>query len=187
MNELINMILDELKSDMEKALLHAEAEFLKIRAGKAMPGMLDGVMVEAYGVTMPLNQLATVNTPDARTLLIQPFDKSSIQAIEKSIMEANLGFTPQNDGQLIRINVPPLTEERRKNLVKSVKVEAENARVTIRNVRKDSNEEIRKLKSDGVSEDEIKDAEGRVQQFTDQYVAKIDVLAANKEKEIMTV
>lgn len=187
MNEMISMILDEMKSSMEKALHHAEAEFLKIRAGKAMPSMLDGVMAEAYGMNMPLNQLATVNTPDARTLVIQPFDKSSIQAIEKGIMEANLGFTPQNDGTIIRINVPPLTEERRKNLVKNVKSEAENAKITIRNIRKDSNEEIRKLKSEGVSEDEMKDAEAKVQQFTDQYVARIDVIAANKEKEIMTV
>lgn len=184
---MIKEYLDEMKAAMEKAIQFAENEFAKIRAGKAMPSMLDGIQAEMYGAHMPLNQLATINTPDARTLVVQPFDKTAIPAIEKAIMEANIGLNPQNDGQLIRIGVPPLTEERRKNLVKTVKTESEQAKVGIRNLRKDTNEKLRKLLKEGISEDEVKTAEDKVQQLTDQFIAQIDTLTAAKEKEILTV
>ncbi len=187
MNEFIKMELDEARSTMEKALAHTDLEFTKIRAGKASVGMLDGIMVDYYGAATPLMQVANVNTPDARTIVVQPWEKNMISPIEKAILEANIGLNPQNDGQVIRLNVPPLTEERRRDLVKKVKEEAEKGRITVRNIRKDANESIKKLKNDGASEDEIKVGEAEVQKLTDAFIAKVDQLAEVKEKDVMTV
>ncbi len=185
--EELKTILDSTKEGMDKCIAHAENEFAKIRAGKASPNMLDSVSVDYYGTLTPINQAANISTPDARTITVQPWDKSLIAAIEKAITDANLGLNPQNDGEMVRINVPPLTEERRKGLVKNVKTEAENAKVTIRNVRKDGNERIKKAQKDGMAEDIAKDGENEVQDLTNQYIKKIDDLVTAKEKEIMTV
>lgn len=187
MSELIKKVLDDAKMSMDKAIEHCENEIAKIRAGKAMPSMLDGIMVDYYGNPTPLSQVANVNTPDARTLVIQPWEKTLIPEIEKAIMEANIGLNPQNDGTIVRLNVPPLTEERRRDLVKKVKEEAEKGRIAIRNIRKDANEKIKKLKSEGVSDDEMKTGEAEVQKLTDAYILKVDKEAENKEKDIMTV
>jgi ribosome recycling factor len=187
MSELIKKQVSDARALMEKAIEHCDSELQKIRAGKANPSMLDDIMVEYYGTPTPLNQVGSVNTPDARTIVIQPWEKSLLSGIEKAIMEANLGVNPQNDGVIIRINVPPLTEERRRDLVKKAKAEAETGKVAVRNIRKDANEKIRKLKSEGVSEDEMKTGEGEVQKLTDSYIAKVDVLSEAKEKDIMTV
>jgi ribosome recycling factor len=149
--------------------------------------MLDDITVDYYGSPTPLNQVGSVNTPDARTIVVQPWEKSLLGAIEKAIMEANLGVNPQNDGVIIRINVPPLTEERRRDLVKKAKAEAETGKIAIRNIRKEANEKIRKLKSEGVSEDEMKTGEGEVQKLTDSFIVKVDQLSEAKEKDIMTV
>ena len=172
---------------MEKALKHTAAEFSKIRAGKASPAMLDGLMVDYYGVPTPLSQAATVNTPDARSIVIRPFEKKLIIEIEKAIVNSELRLTPQNDGESIRLNIPPLTEDRRRDLVKQVKVESENGKVRVRNIRKETNEALRKLQKEGASEDEVKIAEEKVQKTTDEYIVKVDQLMAAKEAEIMTV
>lgn len=187
MSELIKKQLIDTKAHMDKAMDFLESEMNKIRAGKASPAMLDGVYVDYYGTATPLAQVGTVNSPDARTLVIQPWEKSMLGPIEKAIIESNLSLNPQNDGQIIRINVPPLTEERRRDLVKRVHAEAESGKVTIRNLRKDANEKIKKLKTEGVSEDEIKVGEGDVQKLTDSYIVKVDHLASLKEKDVMTV
>ncbi|MDF3077805.1 MAG: ribosome recycling factor [Sphingobacteriaceae bacterium] len=187
MNDLIKKQLNDAQTHMDKAVDHCDAELVKIRAGKAMPSMLDGIVVDYYGTATPLTQVGTVNTPDARTIVVQPWEKSLLIPIERAIMEANIGLNPQNDGIQIRLNVPPLTEERRRDLVKKVKEEAERGRVSIRNIRKDANEKIKRLKSEGISEDEIKMGEGEVQKLTDSYIIKIDKLAEVKEKDIMTV
>jgi ribosome recycling factor len=149
--------------------------------------MLDDIVVDYYGSPTPLNQVGSINTPDARTIVIQPWEKSLLSVIEKAIMEANLGVNPQNDGVIIRINVPPLTEERRRDLVKKAKAEAETGKIAIRNIRKEANEKIRRLKSEGVSEDEMKVGEHEVQKLTDSYIQKVDQLSDAKEKDIMTV
>lgn len=187
MSELIKKQLAEAKTSMEKAIDHLEYELLKIRAGKANPAMLEDIAVDYYGSPTPLSQVGNVNTPDARTLVIQPWEKSLLGAIEKAIREANLGVNPTNDGVVIRINVPPLTEERRRDLVKKVKAEAEAGKVAVRNIRKDTNERIKKLKGEGVSDDEIKTGEGEVQKLTDAYIIRVDQHSDAKEKEIMTV
>jgi len=187
MSELVKKQLSDAKGLMERAIEHADNELSKIRAGKASPAMLDGIMVDYYGNPTPLNQVGSVNTPDAKTIVIQPWEKTLLGAIEKAIMEANLGVNPQNDGVIIRINVPPLTEERRRDLVKKVKAEGENGKIAIRNIRKDINDKIRKLKAEGVSEDEMKTGEGEVQKLTDGFIARIDQLTDAKEKDIMTV
>ncbi len=187
MNEFISLQLDDCKDGMTKAVTHTESELTKIRAGKASPGMLDGIYVDYYGTPTPLAQVSNVNTPDARTIVIQPWEKSLLSAIEKAIMDSNIGLNPQNDGSIIRLAVPPLTEERRRDLVKKVKEETEKGRVAIRNIRKESNEAIKKLKNDGASEDEIKVGEAEVQKLTDTYILKVDQLAELKEKDIMTV
>lgn len=187
MNEEIQFILDGTKEQMDKALAHLEAELLKVRAGKASPTMLEGVMVDYYGTKTPLNQVANINTGDARTLVVQPWEKSMLTPIEKAIMMANLGLNPQNDGVIIRILVPALTEERRRDLVKKAKAEAETAKVSLRTIRKESNEELKKLQKNGIPEDETKEGENRVQQLTDAYVVKIEKHLEIKEKEIMTV
>lgn len=187
MDEQIKSQLEDAKAHMEKAIDFCDSELTKIRAGKAMPSMLDGIVVDYYGTPTPLNQVGTVNTPDARTLVVQPWEKNLLAPIERAIIDSNVGLNPQNDGVLIRLNVPPLTEERRRDLVKRVKEEVEKGRVAIRNIRKDANEKIKKLKSDGVSDDEIKAGEAEVQKLTDSYIAKADHLAEVKEKDIMTV
>ncbi|MEO3403122.1 ribosome recycling factor [Mucilaginibacter sp. CAU 1740] len=187
MSELIKKQVNDAKANMERAIEHADNELNKIRAGKASPSLLDDVKVDYYGTPTPLSQIGSVNTPDARTIVVQPWEKSLLGAIEKAIKEANLGLNPQNDGIIIRINVPPLTEERRRDLVKKAKGEAENGKIAIRNIRKDANEKIKKLKPEGVSEDEIKVGEAEVQKLTDAYIAKVDVLSEAKEKDIMTV
>jgi len=187
MSELIKKQVNDARALMDKAIDHCEGELQKIRAGKASPAMLDDIMVEYYGSPTPLNQVASVNTPDARTIVIQPWEKSMLSPIEKAIMEANLGVNPQNDGVIIRINVPPLTEERRRDLVKKAKAEAETGKIAIRNIRKDANEKIRKLKTEGVSEDEMKVGEHEIQKLTDSYIIKVDQHSEAKEKDIMTV
>ena len=187
MSELIKKQVTDAKAHMDKAIDHCEGELQKIRAGKANPSMLDDIVVDYYGSPTPLSQVGSVNTPDARTIVIQPWEKSLLGPIEKAIMEANLGVNPQNDGVIIRINVPPLTEERRRDLVKKAKAEAETGKIAVRNIRKDANEKIRKLKSEGVSEDEMKAGEAEVQKLTDAYIIKVDNLSVVKEKDIMTV
>src|ERR1700712_2870993 len=187
MSELIKKQVADAKASMDRAIEHADNELNKIRAGKANPSMLDDVMVEYYGAPTPLSQVGSVNTPDARTIIVQPWEKSLLAPIEKAIKEANMGLNPQNDGVIIRINVPPLTEERRRDLVKKVKAEAETGKIAIRNIRKDANEKIRKLKSEGVSEDEMKTGEGEIQKLTDSYIVKVDQHAEAKEKDVMTV
>ena len=187
MSELIKKQVTDAKAAMDKAIAHTDNELNKIRAGKASPSMLDDIVVDYYGSPTLLNQVGSVNTPDARTIVIQPWEKSLLVPIEKAIMEANLGVNPQNDGIIIRINVPPLTEERRRDLVKKAKGEAESGKIGIRNIRKDANEKIRKLKSEGVSEDEMKTGEAEIQKLTDAYIIKVDQLSEAKEKDIMTV
>lgn len=184
MNEEIEFIIDSTKEQMQSAIDHLIKELRAIRAGKASPSMLANIMVDYYGSQTPLSQVANVNTPDARTLSIQPWEKNMLQEIEKAIMIANIGFNPMNNGENIIINVPPLTEERRRNLAKQAKAEAEHAKVGIRNARKDANNEVKKL---DVSDDLKKNTEADIQQLTDSFVKQTDDLFAVKEKEIMTV
>ncbi len=185
--EEIEIYLETAKEMMDKAIVRCKTELSKIRAGKAMPSMLDGLMVDYYGAATPLNQVASLTTPDARTIFIKPWEKSTIQEIEKAIINSNLGFNPQNDGESIIINVPQLTEERRVQLVKQSKGVTEDAKVSVRNARKEANDELRKLQKEGASEDAIKSAEGDVQTLTDNYVKQLDDLLELKEKDIMTV
>ncbi len=187
MNEELQFILDTTKDAMNHSIEHLEKEFLNIRAGKASPQMLGGVFVDYYGSQTPLSQVANVNTPDARTITVSPWERSMIQPIEKAIMVANLGLNPMNNGESIIINVPPLTEERRKDLVKQAKHEAEEAKIGVRNHRKDANTDIKKQEKNGVSEDECKKAEEDVQKLTDNFIKKIDEVLAHKEAEIMKV
>jgi ribosome recycling factor len=187
MNEEIEFYIEETKERMEKAITHLDNELRVIRAGKANPAVLSGLMVDYYGTMTPLQQVSNVGTLDARTINIQPWEKTMIGPIEKAILAANLGFNPQNNGETIRIAVPPLTEERRKQLVKQVKNEGENARVSIRNARRDANEEFKKLQKNGLGEDVAKDAESDVQKLTDSYNKKVEEILEIKEKEILTV
>jgi len=187
MNEDIQFILDGTEEGMQNAINHLKKQFANIRAGKASPSMLGSVMVDYYGSQTPLAQVANVNTPDGRTISIQPWEKAMIQEIEKAIMNANLGFNPMNNGESVIINVPPLTEERRRDLVKQAKAEAEDAKVGVRNDRKSANNDIKKLEKDGLAEDLCRNAEVDVQDLTDKYIKKIDELLAVKEKEILTV
>lgn len=183
----IKTIIESTQSQMEKTILHLETELQKVRAGKASPAMLENILVDYYGSKVPLSNTASVSTQDARTLIIQPWEKSMLTPIEKAIQMANLGFNPQNDGVLIRIMVPPLTEDRRKQLSKTAKGFGEDAKVGVRNLRKEANEQIKKLQKDGLPEDEAKAGEAKVQVITDASVAKIDKHIEQKEKEIMTV
>ncbi|MFM8914018.1 MAG: ribosome recycling factor [Flammeovirgaceae bacterium] len=183
--EEIELFLEEAKDLMNKAITHVGNELTKIRAGKANPSMLDGVQVSYYGAMSPLNQVSSMTTPDARTIFIKPWEKNLIHEIEKAIMNANLGLTPQNDGQQVIINIPMLTEERRKQLVKQVAQECEHGKVSVRSIRKDTNESLKKIK--GASEDDVKNAEEQVQKLTDEFILKIDALMKKKEAEIMTV
>ncbi|HOP04292.1 MAG TPA: ribosome recycling factor [Tenuifilaceae bacterium] len=187
MKEEANLQIEMAEERMNKAIEHLDNELRIIRAGKANPAMLSGIMVDYYGTMTPLQQISNVGAPDARTITIQPWEKAMIGPIEKAIMAANLGFNPQNNGELVRIAVPPLTEERRKLLVKQVKTEGENARVSIRNARRDANEEIKKLQKNGLAEDIAKDCELDIQKLTDSYNKKVDELLVKKEQEILTV
>ncbi|MFN0190344.1 MAG: ribosome recycling factor [Bacteroidia bacterium] len=183
----IKSILATMEDHMQKAITHLEVELNKIRAGKASPAMLDGVMVDYYGAMTPLSQVASINTPEARTLVIQPWEKSLIKNIEKAIIDSNLGLAPSNDGIMIRISVPPQSEDRRKDLVKRAKAEGEHAKVGIRNLRRDANDNIKKLQKAGLPEDLAKDGEAKSQKITDDYISKVDKHLEAKEKDIMTI
>jgi ribosome recycling factor len=187
MTEEIEFILESTEESMQGSIAHLEKEFLNIRAGKASPAMLGSVFVDYYGAATPLSQVSKISVPDARTITLQPFEKNMLQAIEKAIMIANIGFNPMNNGDVIIISVPPLTEERRRELAKQAKADAEDAKIGVRNVRKDSNNEIKKLEKDGTSEDVCKSAEDEVQNLTNSFIKKIDELLAEKEAEIMKV
>tara|TARA_B100001057_G_C22788526_1_gene926620 strand:+ start:940 stop:1500 length:561 start_codon:yes stop_codon:yes gene_type:complete len=185
--EEIELILEDTRERMNKSIQFLVSELKKIRAGKAMPNMLDGISVDYYGAPTPLIQVASITTPDTRTLFIKPWEKTIIQEIEKAIMNSDLGLSPQNDGENVFINIPPLTEERRILLAKQIKSEGEKGKISIRAVRKESNEFIKKLSNEGVSEDLIKDGEVEVQKITDKKINKIDEVVQNKEKEIRTI
>jgi ribosome recycling factor len=187
MNEEIELITEETRDRMEKALEHLEHELARLRAGRSNPALLDGITVDYYGVISPLTQVSNINTPDAKTILIQPWEKNMLGIIEKAIMAANIGLTPANNGEIVRLNIPPLTEERRKNLVKQIKTMGENTRVSIRNARREANEAFKQMKKDGLEEDLEKEAELKVQEYTDKSINKVDKLLEAKEKEIMTV
>eukprot|EP01132_Coremiostelium_polycephalum_P000176 gene176-234_t len=179
--------LDKVDQLMHKAYVHTQGEFSKIRAGRAMPEMLDGISILYYGAMTSLSQVAAITTPDARTLVIKPWEKKCIQEIEKAILNSKLGLNPQNDGEVVRIIVPPLTEERRKELVKQVKNEAEKGKISVRNVRKDSKDVFKQLQKEGASEDAIKRSEEKLQTLTDKHIQNIDKLVAQKETEVLSV
>jgi ribosome recycling factor len=187
MNDEVEFCLEEAREAMENALVHLEREFQKIRAGKASPQMLDGVKIDYYGAMTPIEQTANISTPDARQIIVQPWDKSVIGLIEKAIMAANLGFNPKHEGDILRIIVPALTEERRRDLVKKAKTESENARISIRNIRRNANDTAKKLEKQGVPEDEVKKLEADIQKLTDDHILKVDKIFETKEKDIMTV
>ena len=187
MEEEVQLLLDDTEEKMHKAISHLEDELARVRAGKATTALLDGIVVNYYGANTPLSQVANINTPDPRTISIQPWDKTTIEAIEKAILAANIGITPMNNGEVVRLNIPPLTEERRRDLVKQIKVFGENTRVSIRAARRDANEYLKKMKKDGLPEDLEKDSEHHVQVITDKYIGKVDKILEIKEKDIMTV
>jgi len=187
MSDTLDKILASTEDAMKKAVNHLETELVKVRAGKANPNMLDGIMVDYYGNPTPINQIGNISVLDARTLSIQPWEKNMLQPMEKAIMASNIGITPQNDGMNIRLFLPPLTEERRKELVKRANGEGEQSKVAIRSIRREALESIKKLQKDGLSEDAGKDAEKEIQQTTDKYIAAIEKTLASKEKEIMAV
>ncbi|GAA4302491.1 ribosome recycling factor [Compostibacter hankyongensis] len=187
MQDELELILSDTRENMQKAISHLETELTKVRAGKANPQMVDGITVEYYGSQVPLAQVANINVVDARTLSIQPWEKPLLQPIERAIIAANIGINPQNDGQYIRLFLPPLTEERRKELVKKVHGAGEQSKVSIRNIRRDAIEMVKKLQKEGLSEDSAKDAESEIQQLTDSHSTLIDKHCGTKEKEIMTV
>lgn len=187
MTEDLSQISASAEDSMAKAISHLEAELVKVRAGKATPQMLDGIMVDYYGNPTQLNQIANVNSVDARTLTIQPWEKNMLQPIERAIIASNIGINPQNDGVMIRMFLPPLTEERRKDLVKKCNGEAEQSKVAIRSIRRDAIEQIKKLQKNGLSEDAAKDAEAGIQILTDKYIAAIEKQLLFKEKEIMAI
>jgi len=185
--EEIDLILEDTKERMDKSIQFLISELKKIRAGKAMPSMLDGVMVEYYGTPTPILQVASITTPDSRTIFVKPWEKTIIQDIEKAILDNDLGLNPQNDGENIIINIPALTEERRLVLVKQIKGEGEKGKISIRSVRKESNELIKKLSNEGFSEDAIKDGESEIQKITDLKISRIDEIIKSKETEITTI
>lgn len=187
MNEEVEMFIMTAEEKMDKAIEHLDEALAHIRAGKANPRLLDGIMVDYYGSDTPLKQVSTVSTPDAKTIVIQPWEKTIIGEIERAILAANLGFNPSNNGESIRIFIPPLTEERRKDLVKHVKQEGETAKISIRNARREANDHFKKMVKDGLSEDMEKDAEANVQKYTDDYSSKVEDMISKKEKEVMTV
>jgi ribosome recycling factor len=187
MNEELELIIEEARERMQKALEHLEHELARLRAGRATPALLDGVTVDYYGVNSPLSQVSNINTPDPKSILIQPWEKTMLGPIEKAIMAANIGLVPVNNGEVIRINVPALTEERRHQLVKQVRNEGETAKISIRNSRKWANDELKRMLKEGLPEDMEKDAVENVQEMTNDFSAKIDKVMALKEKDIMTV
>lgn len=187
MSDELNKISAHALELMDKAINHLEVELVKVRAGKATPGVVDGIVVDYYGNPTPINQVGNIAVADARTITIQPWEKNMLQPIERAIIAANIGLTPQNDGNIIRLFMPPLTEERRKELVKKAQGEGEHSKVAVRNIRRDAMEQIKKLQKNGLSEDVCKDAEKSVQETTDKYIGLIDKHLATKEKEIMTV
>lgn len=187
MNEEVDFCLMETEERMENTIKHLEGELRKIRAGKATPSMLDGVFVDYYGTSTPLNQVSNISTPDPKSILIQPWEKNMLSPIEKTILAANIGLTPINNGEIIRITVPALTEERRMQLVKQVKTEGENAKISLRNSRKWANDELKRMQKEGLSEDLEKNAEDEVQKMTDQYTEKIDSILEIKEADIMKI
>ena len=183
----LSMVGSHALDSMEKAIEHLEVELVKVRAGKATPGIVDGITVDYYGNPTPISQVGNISVADARTLTIQPWEKNMLQLIERAILNANIGLTPQNDGNIIRLFMPPLTEERRKELVKKAHGEGEHSKVAIRSIRRDAMEHIKKLQKNGLSEDICKDAEKGIQETTDKFISLIDKHLATKEKEIMTV
>ncbi|NOY37468.1 MAG: ribosome recycling factor [Chlorobi bacterium] len=187
MEEEVELYLEETREKMEQSLSHLEHELSKMRAGKATPAMLDGIFVDYYGNKTPLNQVSNINTPDAKSILVQPWEKNMLEPIEKAILAANIGLTPVNNGELIRINIPPLTEERRHQLVKQVKNEGETTKIGIRNARKWANDEIKRMQKEGLPEDAEKEALNEVQKLTDEYSGKVDNLIEKKEQDIMTI
>lgn len=187
MSDDLILIMEDTEDLMNKGISHLEAELLKIRAGKATPQMLDGIMVDYYGSNTPISQVGNISAMDVRTLSIQPWEKNMLQPIERAIIAANIGINPQNDGNMIRLFLPPLTEERRKELVKRANGEGEHSKVAIRNIRRDAIEMVKKLQKDGLSEDAAKDAESEIQQLTDKYIILIDKHLSRKDKEIMAV
>ena len=187
MDELVTMVLDDAREKMEKSIQHLENELMSIRAGKASIHIVDGIMVDYYGVMTPLNQVSNIGTPDAKSVAIQPWEKSMIHPIEKAIMQANIGITPENNGEIIRLNVPPLTEESRKDLVRQVKQEGEDTKVGIRSARRDANDELKNFQKDGLPEDEQKTGESEIQKLTDKFIEKIEKDIEAKEQDIMTI
>ena len=187
MEEEVQLYLEDARERMNKAVDHLKDELMRVRAGKATPNILDGIVVDYYGVKSPLNQVSNINTPDAKTIAIQPWEKTMIEPIEKAILAANIGLTPFNNGEMIRISIPPLTEERRRNLVKQIKNMGENTKISIRNTRRETNEELKKLQKEGLAEDLEKDAENEVQEMTNEFSKMVDDLIDSKETDIMTV
>lgn len=187
MTDDLSFILEEGKDSMTKAINHLEAELVKIRAGKANPSMLDGIVVDYYGNPTQINQVSNISAMDARTISIQPWEKNMLQPIERAIIAANIGINPQNDGNIIRLFLPPLTEERRKEMVKRSNGEGEHAKVAVRSIRRDAIEQIKKLQKDGLSEDQAKDAEDEIQGITDNFISLVEKHLTAKEKEIMVV
>ena len=187
MDEEVTMLFEDAEERFEKAMEHLNQELTKLRAGKADIHILDGLMVDYYGTATPLSQVSNVNTPDPRTIAIQPWEKKLIPIIEKAILEANIGFNPDNNGELIRLFVPPLTEERRKDLVKKVKQEGETTKISVRNIRRDVLEELKKLQKDGLSEDVVKTKENDLQKMVDDNIKQIDDITKKKETDIMTI
>jgi len=187
MNEEVQLVYEMTREKMDKALEHLETELSRIRAGKANIHILDGIMVDYYGAMTPLNQVSNISTPDAKTIAIQPWEKKMIDPIEKAIQQANIGINPINNGELIRLIIPPLTEERRGELVKQVKNEGENARVSIRNSRREANDEYKQMQKSGLSEDDAKRAEENIQELTNEFSEKIEKIVEAKEEDIMTI
>jgi ribosome recycling factor len=187
MNEEVQMVYEMAKEHMEKTLEHLDNELNRIRAGKANVHILDGVVVDYYGTPTPLNQVSNISTPDAKTIMIQPWEKTMIDPIEKALMTSNVGITPGNNGEVIRLVIPQLTEERRRDLVKQVKSEGENARVSVRNARREANDEYKSMQKDGLSEDETKSAEDDIQKLTDEFTEKVEKVVEAKDNDIMTI
>ena len=187
MSDDVQLLLETAEESMQKAISHLETELVKIRAGKANPQMLDGITVDYYGTPTPLNQIGNISVMDARTITIQPWEKNMLQPMERAIIASNIGINPQNDGIIIRLFLPPLTEERRRELVKRCLGEGESAKVAVRNIRRDTIEGIKKLQKSGLSEDEAKDAEAEVQDITNKRISQIEKHLAQKEKEIMAI
>jgi len=187
MSEDVSVTLQMAEESMQKAISHLEAELVKIRAGKANPQMLDGIVVDYYGTPTPIAQIGNISAMDARTLTIQPWEKNMLQPIERAIINSNIGINPQNDGNIIRLFLPPMTEERRKELVKRSQGEGELCKISVRNIRRDAIEDIKKLQKNGLSEDEAKDAEADIQELTNKFINVVDKHLASKEKEIMSI